>query len=68
MKASMKALKIEKKKKPNLNLCMKCKQDSGNNFVLVYKKNNELKGKLCTACNKKLELSNEIAHAPLDGG
>ncbi len=52
MKASMKELKFPKKK-PNLNLCLKCKKDAGNNFLLVYKKNNELKGKICTSCSKE---------------
>ena len=52
MKASMKEL-TSPKKKPNLNLCMKCKQDAGNNFILIYKKNNELKGKICTSCSKE---------------
>lgn len=53
MKASMKSIKETKKRKLNLNLCMKCKQDSGNNFILIYKKNHELKGKICTGCNKE---------------
>jgi len=50
MKASFNQLKIQNKRKINLNLCLKCKQDTGNNFILVYKNNNELKGKICVSC------------------
>lgn len=64
MKASMKHLQepekgifrngkfvIKTKRKPDLNFCMKCKNDTGKNFILIYKKNHELKGKMCTACH-----------------
>lgn len=43
-------LSIEKPLK-NLNKCLKCKKDPGKNFKFVYKKNNELKGKICLSCN-----------------
>ena len=52
MKASMKELQkpektiikdgkliIKTRKKPDLNLCMKCKKDAGKNFIFIYKKN-----------------------------
>lgn len=52
MKASFSQLKTPKKKSPDLNTCIKCKQDAGNNFVFTYKKNNELKGKICISCYK----------------
>jgi len=51
MKASFNELFKEKKRKSNRNNCLKCKKDAGNNFIFVYKKNKELKGKLCIACN-----------------
>ena len=39
-------------KKLELNVCLICKEDPGNNFILKYKKNNELKGKLCINCSR----------------
>ena len=50
MKASLSQLTKESSKKPDLNICLKCKKDAGNNFVLKYKKNQELKGKICIGC------------------
>lgn len=52
MKASLNQLKKESKRKLDPNLCLKCKKDAGNNFVFIYKKNNELKGKMCISCYK----------------
>ena len=52
MKASLNQLKKESKRKPDPNNCLKCKQDAGNNFIFIYKKNNELKGKMCISCSK----------------
>jgi len=52
MKAAFSQIKEESKRKPNLNLCMKCKQDAGKNFILIYKKNSQLKGKICIGCYK----------------
>ena len=49
MKASFYQLN-KKIKKPDLNICLKCKKEAGNNFVLKYKKNQELKGKMCISC------------------
>ncbi len=49
MQASFNQLKKESKK-INLNKCLNCKKDSGKNFTLKYKKNNELKGKICLGC------------------
>ena len=40
--------------KVNLNSCLICRSDPGKNFVLKYKRNNELKGKLCISCSRKL--------------
>lgn len=54
MKAAFSQIKKETKRKPNLNQCLKCKQKLEKNFVFVYKKNNELKGKMCLSCNKKI--------------
>ncbi len=53
MNASFSQIKKEKTKSPNLNKCLKCKQDPGKNFIFVYKKNNELKGKVCLSCKFK---------------
>ncbi len=39
-------------RKPKLNECLICKQDAGKNFIFEYKKNNELKGKICNFCYK----------------
>ena len=52
MNASISQLSKEYKKKVDLNKCIKCKQDAGKNFVFSYKKNNELKGKICISCYK----------------
>lgn len=52
MQASFSQIKKETKRKPNPTKCLKCKQDAGNNFVFIYKKNNELKGKMCLGCCK----------------
>ena len=52
MKASFSQIKKDPKRKPNLTKCIKCKQDAGKNFIFAYKKNNELKGKICIACYK----------------
>ncbi len=52
MKASFTQIHKGKTRKPNLTKCIKCKKDAGNNFVFIYKKNNELKGKLCLSCSK----------------
>ncbi|MEK6948091.1 MAG: hypothetical protein AABX19_02510 [Nanoarchaeota archaeon] len=38
--------------KIDLSSCLICKKDPGNNFILKYKKNNELKGKLCVSCSR----------------
>ncbi len=51
MKASFIQLSNPKSRKPNFTKCLNCKKELGNNFVLVYKRNNELKGKLCMSCN-----------------
>jgi len=51
MKASLRNLKTEKSKKLDLNNCLKCKQDAGKNFLLIYKKDNTLKGKMCKQCS-----------------
>lgn len=53
MKASLSQIKKESKRKPNLIECLKCKQELEKNFVFIYKKNNELKGKMCLSCNQK---------------
>ncbi len=53
MQASFLEIKKENTRKLNPNICLKCKNDAGNNFILIYKKNNELKGKLCISCHKK---------------
>lgn len=37
-------------RKLKLDSCLMCKQDPGKNFVFVYKRNNELKGKICISC------------------
>ena len=58
MKVSFSQLKKEKTKKVNLNNCIKCKKEAGNNFSLVYKKNNELKGKVCVSCRHKTIVRN----------
>jgi len=52
MKVSFNNIFIVKKKNMDLNKCLNCKCNAGNNFIFVYKKNNELKGKLCTGCSK----------------
>ncbi len=52
MRASFLEIKKENSKKPDLNKCLKCKSALGNNFNLIYKKNNELKGKICISCSK----------------
>ncbi len=51
MKASFFQLSNAKSRKPNLKKCLNCKKEIGNNFVFVYKRNNELKGKLCMSCS-----------------
>ncbi len=51
MKASFNQLSKTKTRKPNLKDCIKCKKELGNNFTLVYKKNSELKGKMCLSCS-----------------
>lgn len=51
MKVSFLQLSNPKSRKPNLTKCLRCKEEIGNNFVLVYKRNSELKGKLCMSCN-----------------
>lgn len=51
MKASFLEIKKQKSRKPNLNKCIKCKQDAGKNFIFIYKRNNELKGKVCLSCH-----------------
>jgi len=51
MKASFSQLE-KPKRKVDLNKCMKCKLDSGKNFIFIYKKNSELKGKVCISCYK----------------
>ena len=51
MQVSFEQLKNPKSKKINFDKCLKCKQDAGKNFTLVYKKNKELKGKICISCN-----------------
>jgi len=53
LKASFSQIKKEKIKKIDPNLCLKCKEDAGNNFIFVYKKNSELKGKVCVSCYHK---------------
>ena len=53
MKASFMQLSNPKSRKPNLIKCFKCKKETGNNFIFIYKKNNELKGKLCISCVSK---------------
>mgnify|MGYP001570125208 CR=1 FL=1 len=53
MNASFNQLSKENYKKLNLNKCIKCKQETGNNFIFVYKKNSELKGKICLSCQAK---------------
>ena len=50
MGASFDELLVEKKKKLDNNRCISCKNDAGNNFIFIYKKNNELKGKKCISC------------------
>ena len=56
MQAAFSQIKDPPKRKINPNLCIKCKQDAGNNFILKYKNNNELKGKLCISCNSKIKI------------
>ncbi len=65
MKLSKKESKLELKRmyisfsqqsnsrKPKLNECLICKNDPGKNFVLKYKRNSELKGKICFSCYHK---------------
>ncbi len=53
MQVSFPQIKKEPKRKIDLNKCIKCKQDAGNNFIFSYKKNNELKGKVCISCYHK---------------
>ncbi len=50
MQASFNQLNKKETKIPNLKVCLKCKQDPKNNFKLIYKRNNELKGKMCLLC------------------
>lgn len=52
MNASISQLSKISKRKIDLNKCLKCKQDAGKNFIFSYKKNNELKGKVCISCYK----------------
>ena len=51
MKASFNQLSKQKTRKPNLTKCLKCKKELENNFIFTYKKNNELKGKICLSCS-----------------
>ena len=44
----------ETSKTPKLDKCLTCKQDAGKNFVFKYKKNNQLKGKICISCYHKV--------------
>jgi len=53
MQVSFQQIPKEKSRKPNLIKCVKCKKEAGNNFIFVYKKNNELKGKMCISCFHK---------------
>ncbi|MBI5392157.1 hypothetical protein HZB00_04100 [Candidatus Woesearchaeota archaeon] len=50
MRASLKQLQLEKQKKLDRNNCLKCKEDAGKNFILIYKKDHTLKGKVCSQC------------------
>jgi hypothetical protein len=50
MKASFNEITRENSRKPDLNFCLKCNKEAGNNFVLDYKRNQELKGKICISC------------------
>ncbi len=47
---------VQIEKKINLADCLECKTDAGKNFVLIYKKNQELKGKVCRSCYSNLFL------------
>ncbi len=51
MKASLSEIAKPKKRKLDPSQCLDCKNDAGNNFVFVYKKNSELKGKRCISCH-----------------
>lgn len=42
----------ENSKKPITDICLICKQEAGKNFIFKYKRNNELKGKICISCYK----------------
>ena len=53
MRVSFPQINKEPKRKIDPNLCLKCKEDARNNFVFTYKKNNELKGKMCVSCYHK---------------
>ena len=49
MKASLSSINKTIK---HINKCFKCKKDPGKNFIFIYKKNNELKGKICLSCSQ----------------
>ncbi|MBS3167911.1 hypothetical protein J4216_02200 [Candidatus Woesearchaeota archaeon] len=53
MEASFNQIFKTNYKKPDLTKCLKCKKEVGNNFTFAYKKNHELKGKLCLSCSDK---------------
>ncbi len=55
LNASFKQINAPKKVKKgvDLNNCLVCKTDAGKNFLLVYKKDNTLKGKWCKTCQDK---------------
>ena len=55
MSASLIQSENPKKRVPNLTQCMYCKVDAGKNFILVYKRNEELKGKVCKNCFAEFE-------------
>ena len=51
LEVSLSQLYKENSKEVKLNECLICKKDPGKNFILKYKRNNELKGKICMSCN-----------------
>ncbi|GEM_PF-2244227 len=55
LNASFRQINVEKKVKKEVDLknCLVCKNDAGKNFLLVYKKDNTLKGKWCKMCQDK---------------
>lgn len=48
--AQLTEMSPKKKRRADLKKCFYCKTDAGKNFFMLYKQNQELKGKICKQC------------------